>query len=133
MNTNEGRHSESEGPHAKNIDNESPVHIEEGIHSLALNERAAEFHAHVTQGHQDYRDVVKNPKHYKILPGVELIDIRESLLDKIEDADILDARQLDCWSRSWEYLTRFAEKGGRQDLEKAYQYLHRLLHGEWPK
>ena len=79
------------------------------------------------------RDVVKNPKHYQILPGVELIDIRESLLDKIEEADILDARQLDCWSRSWEYLTRFAEKGGHQDLEKAYHYLHRLLHGEWPK
>lgn len=71
-------------------------------------------------------DPVNNPKHYD-LGGLQVIDIRDKLLDKIDAADALTARQIDYWSRSWEYLTRFMDKNGKQDLEKAKYYLDRLV------
>ncbi len=80
-------------------------------------------------------DAVRNPAHYQLLPGVEVVDVRDRLLDKIDAADKcrLTAREVDYWSRAWEYLTRFMDKGGRDDLRKAEQYLHRLNTGDWPQ
>lgn len=71
-------------------------------------------------------DPVNSPKHYD-LGGYQVIDIRDKLLNKIDTADILDACQIDYWSRSWEYMTRFMDKGGFQDLAKAKFYLDRLV------
>lgn len=78
-------------------------------------------------------DNVLNTKHYQLLDGVEVIDVRESLLMKIDAAQMLNAVEIDLWSRAWEYLTRFMEKGGMEDLKKAENYLHRLNTGEWLK
>lgn len=80
-------------------------------------------------------DPVARPAHYQLLPGVEVIDVRDALLDKLDASNkvSLTAREVDYWSRAWEYLTRFMDKGGREDLRKAEQYLHRLNTGEWPR
>ena len=74
--------------------------------------------------HED--DMVNNPPHYD-LGGLQVIDIRDMLLQRIEKSDILSYPQADYWSRSWEYMTRFMEKGGVQDLRKAKWYLDRLV------
>lgn len=71
-------------------------------------------------------DPVNSPKHYD-LDGYQVIDIRDKLLDKIDVSECLTARQIDYWSRSWEYMTRFMDKGGYQDLAKAKFYLDRLV------
>lgn len=71
-------------------------------------------------------DPVNSPAHYNV-GGLQVIDIRDMLLDKIERSQALTARQIDYWSRSWEYMTRFMDKGGSQDLEKAKYYLDRLV------
>jgi hypothetical protein len=75
---------------------------------------------------QHRHDAVHNPKHYD-LGGVQVIDIRDILLDRIQSSGTLNYRQTDCWSRSWEYLTRFMEKNGVEDLKKAKFYLDRLI------
>ena len=71
-------------------------------------------------------DVVKSPKHYMLLPGVEVKDVRDCLLDKC-DAAGWSGRSIDYWSRSWEYLTRAMDKNGLEDLEKARVYLDWLI------
>lgn len=70
-------------------------------------------------------DPVNSPSHYQLLPHVEVIDVREALLDKMPAS--VPARQIDHWSRAWEYLTRMWQKGGREDAEKAQWYLKRLI------
>jgi hypothetical protein len=71
-------------------------------------------------------DMVNNPPHYD-LGGFQVIDIRDTLLDRIQKSGVLNYRQTDYWSRSWEYLTRFMEKGGAEDLKKGKFYLDRLV------
>ncbi len=71
-------------------------------------------------------DPVNRPKHYD-LGGFQVIDIRDILLDRIQQKKALTYKQADYWSRAWEYLTRFMEKGGHEDLRKAKFYLDRLV------
>lgn len=71
-------------------------------------------------------DMVNKPPHYD-LGGFQVIDIRDILLDRIEKSRALSYKQTDYWSRSWEYLTRFMDKGGKEDLRKAQWYLNRLI------
>lgn len=75
---------------------------------------------------QRQRDMVNNPPHYD-LGGLQVIDIRDILLDRIQRSGVLSYKQADYWSRSWEYLTRFMEKGGAEDLKKGKFYLDRLV------
>jgi hypothetical protein len=75
---------------------------------------------------QKQTDMVNNPPHYD-LGGLQVIDIRDILLDRIQRSGVLDYKQTDYWSRSWEYLTRFMEKGGAEDLKKGKYYLDRLV------
>jgi len=71
-------------------------------------------------------DPVTKPSHYQLLPGVEVIDVRKALLDKMQPAGWTHY-QSDCWSRSWEYLTRAMAKNGLEDLKKARTYLNWLI------
>lgn len=71
-------------------------------------------------------DNVNHPKHYQLLPGVEVIDVRKAILDKV-NKDQWTFEQVDLWSRSWEYLTRMFEKNGIEDAKKAKWYLDRLV------
>ena len=68
---------------------------------------------------------VHSPKHYMLFPGVEVIDVRKALLVKMDG--IYSPIAIDMWSRSWEYLTRFMDKNGLEDLEKARVYLDWLI------
>lgn len=71
-------------------------------------------------------DPVNRPKHYDF-GGFQVIDIRDILLDRIQRKEALTYKQADYWSRAWEYMTRFMEKGGHEDLRKAKFYLDRLV------
>ena len=70
-------------------------------------------------------DMVNNPPHYQIMPGVEVIDVRKGLMDKIPSN--VPFSQVDDWSRSWEYITRMWGKNGLEDAKKARFYLNRLI------
>ena len=70
-------------------------------------------------------DQINNPKHYQIMPGVEVIHVRRALLDKIPAGTNLNA--VDEWSRAWEYITRGWSKNGLEDFKKAQVYLGWLI------
>ena len=73
---------------------------------------------------------VSCPNHYQLWPGVEVIDVRKALLDKIDrmpQETRPSAYQIDCWSRAWEYLTRCWGKNELEDLEKSLTYLTWLI------
>lgn len=74
-------------------------------------------------------DPVSLPKHYQLIPEkeVEVKDVRDVLLDKIQENNALTYRQADYWSRAWEYQTRFMDKNGLEDLKKAKVYLDWLI------
>lgn len=70
-------------------------------------------------------DMVNNPKHYQLLPGVQVKDVRKAILDKIPEG--VPYNQIDDWSRAWEYVTRMWDKNGLEDAKKARVYLDWLI------
>lgn len=79
----------------------------------------------VYQDEYGIKDNVNKPSHYSVLPGVEVIDIRKALLNKIPTDISFEA--VDHWSRAWEYLTRMWGKNGLEDAKKAQVYLTWLI------
>lgn len=73
-------------------------------------------------------DMVNAPPHYVIKEGLEWIDIRLALAQKLysEGVDMPFADFSD-WDRALEYLVRAPFKNGREDIEKAKFYIDRLL------
>lgn len=67
---------------------------------------------------------VEKPSHYQLLPGIEVYDVREAILSKLE---YVSPCELDDWSRAWEYLTRMWGKNGLEDAKKARWYLNKLI------
>jgi len=72
-------------------------------------------------------DVVNSPSHYVLFDGVEVRDVRRAILTKFCDEEGVPARQVDDWSRAWEYLTRMWGKNGLEDAKKARWYLDKLI------
>ena len=70
-------------------------------------------------------DMVNSPPHYQLLPGVEVIDVREAMLNQIPAGTRFT--EVDAWSRATEYLMRMWQKGGLEDAKKARWYLDRLI------
>lgn len=73
-------------------------------------------------------DPVNSPSHYVLAPGLEVIDIREMILEKLQAHGIVvPYTDIDDWSRTWEYITRMWFKNGVEDASKAKYYLDRLV------
>lgn len=73
----------------------------------------------------EHYDNVKNPSHYQLLPGVEVIDVRMAILSNMPES--VTRAEADHWSRAWEYLTRMWGKNGLEDAKKARVYLDWLI------
>lgn len=76
---------------------------------------------------QEPFDNVNRPKHYQLANGLEVIDVKDILLEKIAKSQALSHKETVYWDRCWEYLTRFMDKNGDEDLAKAKFYLDRLI------
>ena len=73
-------------------------------------------------------DNVNSPKHYIIKDGLEVMDVREALLMKLDvEGIVVPAVDIDDWSRAWEYLTRCFFKNGAEDIEKSQYYINRMV------
>jgi len=73
-------------------------------------------------------DNVNSPKHYILKPGLEVKDVREAILSKLQTEEIVVPYvDIDDWSRAWEYLTRCFFKNGAEDIEKAQYYINRMV------
>lgn len=90
-----------------------------------LAARMAEIEARGAMLGQQRHDNVNNPKHYQLLPGVQVIDVRDAAFAQMPEGIPYDL--VDCWSRSWEYLTRMWGKNQLEDAKKARWYLDRMI------
>lgn len=75
---------------------------------------------------QPAHDPVNKPSHYMLFPaqGIEFIDVRDVLIERLKD---FSPKQIDYWSRAFEYLARAGGKNGVEDIKKAKWYLDRLV------
>lgn len=81
-------------------------------------------------------DVVENPKHYMLFEelGIEVRDVIGKLINKIEKADIVTFYGQDYadYAQLMQYLMRFMDKNGGEDLKKAKWYLDKIVENwEW--
>lgn len=79
----------------------------------------------IESGVKKEHDNVNSPKHYQLLPGVEVIDVRKAIFKQIPEGTTPFA--IDCYSRALEYLMRMWSKNGLEDAQKARTYLNWLI------
>lgn len=74
-------------------------------------------------------DMVKQPSHYMLKPGLEVRDVIELLVGKLHESDAHPYKALftSDYVQMMQYLMRFMDKNGKQDLEKAEYYLKKLI------
>lgn len=73
-------------------------------------------------------DMVNAPPHYVIKPGLEWIDVRTALAEKLmKEGIVLPYEDYSDWDRALEYLVRGPWKNGKEDYDKALFYLTRLV------
>lgn len=77
-------------------------------------------------------DNVDKPKHYMLFPehDIEVIDVIDKLLDKIDKSGyrhLLTSKEAGYYQQALQYLMRFMEKGGMEDIRKAIFYLNRIV------
>jgi len=73
-------------------------------------------------------DSVNSPKHYLLKPGLEVMDVREAILEKLQsEGVVVPYVDIDDWSRAWEYLTRCFFKNGAEDIQKSQYYINRMV------
>lgn len=73
-------------------------------------------------------DMVNKPPHYVLKPGLEVIDVRTAIFEKLQrEGVVVPYADMSDWDRAWEYLTRMFFKNGQEDAEKSLYYLTRLV------
>jgi hypothetical protein len=86
-----------------------------------------DFQGHIV-GFNDY-DTVNKPKHYMLFEeqGIEVRDVIEKLVEKIEEEKLLSSMFTSDYVQMMQYLMRFMDKNGVEDLKKARWYLDKLI------
>ena len=81
----------------------------------------------VTDTSKNGYDVVDKPKHYMLFEeqGIEVRDVLEKLVKKIEWYP--DGLAISDYVQLMQYLMRFMDKNGVEDLKKAKWYLEKLI------
>ncbi len=70
---------------------------------------------------------VESPKHYQVLPGIQVRDIANTIADRLAEAGYAGGFISD-YVQMLQYLLRFDQKGNDlQDLEKAKKYLDWMI------
>ena len=72
-------------------------------------------------------DPVNKPKHYQLLPGVEVIDVLDALCDKLDNSTLLYNKEVSYYAQAMGYFMRAMDKNGLQDFEKGVWYMQRLI------
>lgn len=73
-------------------------------------------------------NVIFKPKHYMLFPekNIEVRDLMQVLADRLE-SNGYSAMFISDYIQMQQYLLRFDEKNGKEDLEKAQWYLGKLI------
>lgn len=73
-------------------------------------------------------DIISKPKHYMLVPGVEVRDICKALAERMQDK--YPAFFISDYVQFLQYVLRFDQKNGIEDLKKAKWYLEKLINEE---
>ena len=66
-------------------------------------------------------DNVNHPKHYKLVNGLETIDILEAVTVNLQGIEAV------CVGNVLKYICRYSKKNGVEDLKKAQWYLNHII------
>lgn len=75
-------------------------------------------------------DIVSKPKHYMLFEdqGIEVRDVIEKLVGKLELTSMGHSYMFAAdYVQLMQYLMRFMDKNGKEDLEKARWYLDKMI------
>lgn len=73
-------------------------------------------------------DVVNKPRHYILMDNLEVRDVLAALVSKMTSENIPGNALFESdYVQMMQYLMRFMDKNGKQDLEKAQWYLNKLI------
>lgn len=76
-------------------------------------------------------DIVNKPKHYILMDNLEVRDVLAALVDKMrhDDDQVVPGNALfeSDYVQMMQYLMRFMDKNGVEDLRKARWYLEKLI------
>ena len=70
-------------------------------------------------------DIINKPKHYMLVEGVEVRDVCKALAERMQDK--YSAFFISDYIQFLQYVLRFDQKNGIEDLKKAKWYLEKLL------
>jgi hypothetical protein len=71
-------------------------------------------------------NVITKPKHYMLLPNVEVRDVCKVLAERMEEKGY-KAFFISDYIQFLQYVLRFDQKNGIEDLKKAKWYLEKLI------
>lgn len=77
-----------------------------------------------------YEDVVSKPKHYILMDNLEVRDVLAALVLKMHDSRAFIPRSAlfeSDYVQMMQYLMRFMDKNGVEDLRKAKWYLDKMI------
>lgn len=70
-------------------------------------------------------DIINKPKHYMLVDGVEVRDVCKALAERMQDK--YSAFFISDYIQFLQYVLRFDQKNGIEDLKKAKWYLEKLI------
>lgn len=91
-------------------------------------EKKEEVNSIKTDPEKDYYDPVSKPKHYMLVDGVEVRDICKAMADRMEGK--YSSFFISDYIQFLQYVLRFDQKNGVEDLKKAEWYLQKLIETE---
>ena len=117
-------------------DNKAWARVVEGLNGLSKEEMPSIGDPHFWPsfegpivGFNDY-DTVNKPKHYMLFEeqGIEVRDVIEKLVEKLTSENIPGNTMFESdYVQMMQYLMRFMDKNGVEDLKKARWYLDKLI------
>jgi hypothetical protein len=74
-------------------------------------------------------DIVNKPKHYILMDNLEVRDVLAALVCKLKKSELIPNNALfeSDYVQMMQYLMRFMDKNGVEDLKKAQWYLNKLV------
>jgi len=115
-------------------DNKAWAKVVEGLNGLSKEDIPVKRDSHwVWPVFPSEYDTVNKPKHYMLFEeqGIEVRDVIEKLVEKFNGAPIPNYRFhpmfISDYVQMMQYLMRFSDKNGVEDLKKARWYLDKLI------
>lgn len=112
------------------LDRPLSMSIDDYIERIGKSEMITEQGLNGTTA-QDLYDTISKPKHYMLFEdkGIEVRDVIEKLVLKFNGDQIDEAKPLFIadYVQLMQYLMRFMDKNGKEDLKKARWYLDKMI------